>query len=191
MPRIRTTQFAYAISMFLMLEFGHADVTLYGVQSEWEQDVGAFTFIDFTGFPEYTIITEQYSDLGIHFTDGTDEIALGSAYSDGAGLFGGSFLLPTMNHAINLKFDEPIHAIAADIGDLIFYLYDGDELIYESPLFGGGFVGLLSSESFNKVMMVGTGHTYIDNLYFQAIPGPGSGVLLLVSSALWRKRGRM
>ena len=52
-----------------------AQVVEYENQAEWEAAAGAFTTIDFTGFPNLTFITDQYMDLGLLFTDGDDTIA--------------------------------------------------------------------------------------------------------------------
>ena len=43
-------------------------------RDEWIAAVGQFTTADFTGFPHGMFVTDQYSDLGVQFTDGNDSI---------------------------------------------------------------------------------------------------------------------
>ena len=101
-----------------------ADVTEFTDKDEWIAAAGPFTTIDFTGFPPATFITEQYADLGIHFTDGDDVIHFTETYkNDGVGLFG--------NGDIALLFDSPQAWIAADFpGDIQIDLFAGDRLLH-------------------------------------------------------------
>ena len=65
----------------------HGDVTEFTDKDEWIAAVGPFTTIDFTGFPDGTLITDQYADLGVIFTGGTENIFLNNSFpNDGAGL---------------------------------------------------------------------------------------------------------
>src|SRR5690554_7419632 len=53
------------------------DIVKYTNRDAWFNAVGGeseVTTIDFTGFPEATIITDQYQSLGVTFTDGTDRV---------------------------------------------------------------------------------------------------------------------
>ena len=64
----------------------HAGVTEFTDRAEWEAAVGVFSTIDFTQFPQGTIITDQYQDLGVLFTDGNDSIFFSNGFpNDGAG----------------------------------------------------------------------------------------------------------
>ena len=153
----------------------HADKT------EWQSSVGEYTTIDFTGFPDGTKITDQYADLGVLF--GSDIIAHGPSFQDGAGLHG---VYPT---PIEIWFDEPVTSVATDfLGDLLIELYSGDELIYTSSYFGyfSKFGGVVSTEPFDGVKILDPSDfgVVIDNLYFgPPIPGPSALALLGVAFA--------
>jgi hypothetical protein len=107
----------WGVSLGLALAAGtwaRADVIEFTDRDEWIAAAGSFITIDFTGFPEGTPITDQYSDLGVTFTGGLEHIAL-SDYSfpnDGAGLQS-SFA------DIQAEFATPQFWIAVDFPGLI------------------------------------------------------------------------
>jgi hypothetical protein len=82
-----------------------ASVTVYSNASEWQAAVDDYSTITFTELPAFTWIDEQYSYLGIHFTDGSDQISVNDGYVDGQGL-NGAFDSST------LEFDSPLTSIA-------------------------------------------------------------------------------
>jgi MYXO-CTERM domain-containing protein len=156
-----------------------AEVTSFEDRDEWEAVVGEFTTIDFTGFPEWTIITDQYADLGILFTDGSDRIRLHSDYPDGAGLEGGS------SDDIELAFDIPQHWIGMEfVGAVQIHLFTNGQLIHSSFVFDdlpNPFAGLFSTERFDAAVIEDPSDNYvaIDNLHFgPPIPAPGALSLL-------------
>jgi hypothetical protein len=169
-----------------------ADVAQFQNDKEgWVDAVGEFTTIDFTGFPEFTWITDQYAHLGAHFVDGADQIQhYEEGYpEDGWGIDG--------NSEIRVTFDDPINWVAAHFPGIHgFDLYQGDELIYTSSPFGGGgpghFGGLLSDEPFDEIRIWDLdGNTNIDNLYFgPPIPAPGALMLLGLGALLPARRRR-
>jgi MprA protease rhombosortase-interaction domain-containing protein len=168
-----------------------AEVTAYEDRDEWEAVVGDFTTIDFTGFPDFTIITDQYADLGILFTDGSDWIRLYGDYPDGAGLEGG------LGDDIEISFDAPMHWIAVDfVGFAQFELFRDGELIYTSYVFNhipSTFAGLFSTEPFDAVVLDDptAGFITIDNLHFgPPIPAPGAGALLFIGLTAFGHRRR-
>jgi hypothetical protein len=157
-------------------------VTEYIDPDAWGDAAGPFTTIDFTGFPDGTIIVEQYADQGIHFTDGIDVIHHVAAYvNDGQGLIGAF-------DEIAVAFDQPMYTIAVDFpGFVQFELFDQGELIYTSTIFTqglvGNFAGLVSTRPFDAAIILDpTGGVSIDDLHFgPPIPGPASAALLTMA----------
>ncbi len=152
-------------------------------RTAWMADAASFTTIDFTGFPENTIITNQYQDQGILFTDGTDRVFYSSSFpNDGVGLYGAI-------DTIHVSFLQPTHSIAVDFpGDVAFQLYWGGALVYASPGFfainPGGFAGLISDTPFDAAVIFDpTGNVNIDDLFFgPPIPAaPALAALALVA----------
>ena len=170
-----------------------AGVTEFSDRAEWEAAVGQFTTIDFTGFPEFTIITDQYQDSGVLFTDGNDSIVFneGSFLNDGVGLRGGLF------DDIELSFSTPQGWIGVDFpGGVRVLLFSGGELIHFSSIFSagpdgvGGFGGLVSTELFDAVVILDPFDdlVFIDDLHF-GVPAPG-GLMLLALAGIWPRRRR-
>ena len=157
-------------------------------KDEWIAAVGAFTTIDFTGFPDGTFITDQYADLGILFTDGNDSIDVWAGHvNDGWGLDG--------NPDIHLSFDSPQAWIAVHFpGDVQIDLFSGDILLSSSVFIAGGlgnFGGVISSELFDTVVILdpSVGDVFIDDLHF-GVPAPSAMWLLAVAALLPRRRRR-
>ena len=140
-------------------------------QEGWLDAVGRFTTIDFVGFPENTILTDQYIEQGLLFTDGNDRINFGGAYvNDLWGVDG--------NGDINVAFDTPQLWIAVDFpGSMAFQLFRDGQLLYTSTLWTPGglghFFGIVSSEPFDAARIIDPlGEAEIDDLHFGA-PAPG------------------
>lgn len=148
-----------------------ADVTVFTNATQWQNAAGAYTTIDFTDYPEFTTITNQYEHLGILFTDGNDFIfetpsfpsdSYGLVSSDGFGNPG----------EIHMSFAEPQHYLGFDyIGHLQIRLYSGGRLIFESVLYNAGFfpfVGVASTDAFDTAVARRPLHDIvaIDNLHF-------------------------
>ena len=179
--------------MAVALSAGFGDrVAVCGVveffdKEEWEAAVGAFTTIDFTGFPDGIFITNQYADLGILFTDGNDSIDVNGAHvNDGWGLDGFG--------NISVSFDSPQAWIGVDHpGFLSIELYSEGRLFFTSNIYGGGvgnFLGLISSKLFDAAGLIDPlGDAFIDDLHF-GVPAPGALWLLAVAALLPRRRRR-
>jgi hypothetical protein len=143
------------------------DVTVFLNRPEWEIAVGGrFTTIGFTGFPDATLITDQYADLGIVFTDGNDRINFSSAnVLDNWGLAGNA-------GGITAVFDEPQLWVGVNHpGGMKIDLFSDGVLIYDGDNFGSGyglFRGLLSTEPFDRVVFSDLTDTdvFIDDLHF-------------------------
>src|SRR5262245_8386988 len=104
---MRTVYSAILVCAIALASDARASVTVYTSTSEWQSATGAFSAISFTELPAFTWINEQYSYLGVHFTDGSDQISVNSSYTDGQGLNGAL-------DSTTLKFDQPMTAIGTD-----------------------------------------------------------------------------
>ncbi len=134
----------------------------------WMSAGGAFTSVDFTGLDEFTILSDQYENLGLLFPDHNDSIVRRSSYSDGYGVYGGGF----GEDGITTVFSQPKFWIAVDYpGRIVFRLFRKGELVYESSNHHSGgeiaFFGLVSDEPFDTAFIFDpTFDTFIDNLFF-------------------------
>ncbi len=145
-----------------------ADVVEYTDKEEWTAGAGVLVTIDFTGLPDNMLITDEYAELGVLFTDEDDYIACcGGFANDGAGLDG--------NAGIHLVFLTPQSSIAADYpGGVKFQLFSGGSLVHTSGDFfkpapgEAGFAGLISSEMFDSAVLTtpSVDQATIDDLYF-------------------------
>ena len=179
------------VAIFAFQRPAPGDVIWTGDRTEWETLAGDFTTIGFNDLPSQTWVTEQYAHLGAHFVDGLDLVLYGPATypRDGFGLDGFG--------EIHVVFDMPLTSIALDFpGAVQFELYSGAQLIYISPEFGGSgvgfFVGLVSTDTFDKVVLTDQGMTptvAIDDLHFGP-PIPAPPVMALLALAAWRSPRR-
>lgn len=175
--------------MILVTDQAHAQVAEFTSFSQWQASAGPYTTITFGEFPDGTLITTQYTPLGVTFTDGLDFIYMPPSPlfpEDGAGLDG--------VNDIDITFATPQYWIGAHYpGALAFELHSAGNLIYTSSIFGiggtGFFAGLVSSQPFDAVTIrdpfLGA---VIDNLYF-GVPGPGA-LPLLALAGVWRTSRR-
>lgn len=174
-----------------------AFVMFGGDGAGWFDAVPKHSTITFTEFPHNTPITNQYADLGVHFTDTdgnwTIATAPGTYPQDGMGLNG--------NILIELTFDQPMWAFASHFpGIAYFHFFSGEQLLFSSPLFGSGvgiFAGFTSEVPFDRVQIHGLppnpfgvpDKVFIDNFYFAAIPSPaGLAVMMLAGLSTTRRR---
>ena len=136
----------------------------------WMAAGGEFTTVDFTGLDKFTVLSDQYEDLGLLFPDGNDEIArLEQTFKDGYGVYGGTF----GEEGITTVFSQPRFWIAVDYpGCITFNLFWKGEIVYEAKRSyhagrGIGFLGLVSDEPFDRAVIFDPdGGTFIDNLFF-------------------------
>ena len=175
------------LGALLISASAHAGVQEFTDKDEWIDAVGEFTTIGFTGFEIGTFITDQYADLGILFTDGSDSVQFSPTGfpNDEWGLDG--------NGDIAVAFDTPQLWIGADFpGILRIELYRDGRLFYVSKDYGvgiGQFVGLLSTKPFDAALLIdAAGEAEIDDLHF-GVPAPGT-LPLLALGALWTRRRR-
>jgi len=170
-----------------------AAVELFTDFAEWQAAAGSYSTVDFTGFPMGTFITDQYSALGVAFTDGNDSIQLTPGFTlDGAGLDG--------NGPTDLAFVQSMTAFAIHFPGVaqVQLLSGGDSLYLSPPVSGGGagalgFLGVISTRLFDAARLIDPvfGDADIDNLYFgPPIPAPATIVLLTFASILHKRRRR-
>ncbi len=169
----------------------YADVQAFTDKQAWIDAVGDFNTIDFTGFEEGTIITDQYADLGVRFTTGYDEIDFSADRypNDNWGLDG------NLGYT-TLAFDSPQYWFGADYAfGLGIWFFRDDELVLIASFGGqggGNFGGIISDEPFDGLWLTGDPVIccpHIDDLYF-GVPGPGGLAVFIVAGAWIRRRTR-
>ena len=168
-------------------------VVEYTNKAAWDGVAGTYSTVTFAELPLFTLITSQYANLGVLFTDGSDYthgFSMNTFPNDGYGLNGA---LDTTT----LQFSQPMYTIAADFpGRLIYHLFWQGQLFYSSSNFGGfgsgHFAGLISDQPFDKVFIVDpNGDLFIDDIHFgPAIPAPGALALAAIASVMHRRRRR-
>lgn len=183
---------ALAVVHAILERSAYADVIQFDDRTAWETAAGQYTTISFVGFPANTIITTQYAQQGVTFTDGIDLVLTGSNIfpNDGFGL-NGAFA------TIAVSFSQPMSSIAVDFpGFVRFRLYDGEELLFENVTsFGiggvGNFGGLVSGRPFDSAVIFDAtdGFVFIDDLHFgPPIPAPAVGALFAAPWLVSRRR---
>lgn len=126
------------------------------------------THIGFADQPVNTIILNQYSGLGVTFSDGNDKVTYNTGFQqDGYGLYGGT--------TVSLSFSKPINVLSTYYaGAQTIKLYDqpGGTLLYTSPNFGSTglnlFAGVFSYTPFTYAVITDwvDSKTNIDDIMF-------------------------
>ncbi len=168
----------------------HAAVAEFISFDGWASEAGAFTEIGFTEFPVFTIITDQYSELGVEFP-GADEIRT----SDSAFPID-QWGLSSLDDFIDMEFADPISAFAIHFpGFTNIRMWSGDSIIGEVIDVGGGgggnFIGFTFDVPVTRVEMIEPfppGIVAIDQLYFTVIPAPAALPLLAIGLLRGRRR---
>src|SRR4051812_11615163 len=121
------------LALLTILKPVNAAVMEFIHNAQWQNAAGIYTTIDFTGFPDHTVITNQYAQQGITFTNGSDWIIQPGYFADGAGLeTSTNGLMGTMR----LSFAGPEYSLAMDyVGIKQFKLYYLGQLTYTSSVF--------------------------------------------------------
>jgi hypothetical protein len=150
-------------SLLTAVSVARAEVAEFTDANAWAEAVGSFNTIDFTGFPDSTLISNQFAELGVLFTDANEFTVCCSEVqfpNDGEGL--------DVNNNLHLSFLTPQSAIAADFHPVLrIQLFCGGSLVYTSSEFvdsiHGTFAGVVTDEFFDSAMMVTSA---IDDLHF-------------------------
>jgi len=164
-------------------------------RDDWESAVGSFTTIDFAEHPEFTVLTDEYADLGLVF-------------GDPGALVLESNVFPPDEHGIRsadggleLLFDGPRNALGITFpGGARIRLYLSDRLVggpisFDAMSFGD-FGGLISTEAFDRVEIVGfepdEDPIFLGDIYFgPVVPAPSAWVVMaggLVAGRRGRRR---
>lgn len=171
-----------------------ASVTSFNHDFEgWQEFAGPYTTCDFTGFPAFTVITDQYESLGVLFTNPTFNIVKNTPSNfpiDGWGLDANGYL--------ELTFSQEMFAIGAHVpGSPKIQLFLGEVMIGQTTYaFGDGpsvFAGAASDIGFDRARFISpgiNGEVYMDNLYFSSVPGPSVVAPLILAAARMRARRR-
>lgn len=166
---------------FAAAPFAGADavVDLYEDRALWEAAVGdQYTTIGFDEYPSPMPIDDEYEHLGVTFSDFQFSFGPGwdSFPNDGYGL-------DSYDSDLVFTFDTPRRALAADFpGGFAVILYrDGEHVWHDFNNWGGEgvghFEGLISSEAFDEVHLIGGAAAFtIDDLHF-GLPVPAPAVL--------------
>ncbi|RDH84511.1 MAG: hypothetical protein DIZ80_03265 [endosymbiont of Galathealinum brachiosum] len=172
---------------------GASIINQYTSLDEFEPSLDVHREINFTGMYTGTIVTTNFSYLGIRFWS-DPVITYSSRFTtDGMGL--------SSRRAIQMDFSSPINAIGFDSpGNQQIYLYLGSNLVgftdYTSPA-ANPFQGVIAT-SFDRVLLrnLSGGIVEFDNIHFgtaAAVPIPaavwlfGSGLMGLVGLARRKK----
>jgi hypothetical protein len=149
----------------LVARFAQGDVYETTDKDVWIAAVGSHATADFTGFPAGTIITGQYADLGVVFSDGNDCIYPNpnSFPNDGVGLDGNGDITVVFAQLQNwLAVDQP--------GFFGMQLLRNGQVVHTSGTYhafsDGSFLGLISSEGFDAAVLIELDEAEIDDLYF-------------------------
>jgi hypothetical protein len=170
---VSRTNLSLAALAVVLASSARAEVIEFTDREAWFDAVGSVTTIGFTELPNGTVVTDQYEDEGVLFTDGLDTIFADDSFiNDGLGLDGNGF--------IELTFLTPQSYLAVDFPiALRISLFSQGKLIYLSNFFGtsgyGDFAGLISSEPFDSALIADPPlpSTRIDDLHF-GVPAPSS-----------------
>jgi hypothetical protein len=185
-----TTKFCVvAIAAIILAIPAHATVTAITNRNQWINAVDTHTYIGFTGHPKHTIITTQYADQGVLFTDGNDVINLNATLpGDGASLTSVDFT-PPFGGNVHMSFPLERNAIAFDfIGSLYIEFYNRGSLVFASNHYFADFtpfVGFISDASFDAVIAYDGDDevVVINNLLFgPAVPAPATLSALLIAA---------
>jgi len=167
-----------------------------GDGSAWFEATPPYSEVTFADLPLNTLVTEQYANLGVHFTDTDGNWVLGPTPTYPQDQFG-----LNDNVSVELTFDAPMWSFASFFpGDAKFSFFAGDVHLFTSGLLGGGginkFAGFTTDVAFDRVLIVGgppdvfgnPDKVFFDDFYFSSVPAPGA--LSWFTVMFWGSRRR-
>ena len=197
----------FVVSLFACSGAASAAITQYFNGSgwtAWQSDAAGFLTIDFTGYPQFTSITDQYTEShGATFgaivppwlppeQTPLPQVFFGDYFlKDGVGV--------AAPYGVELTLNTPQRAIGLHLpGAASFKLFFGQILIGETfsgTAGAGSFHGLTSSVAFDRVQIksfgdIGDDPLFFDNLYFSTVPGPGPLAFFAVGAVVGARRRR-
>ncbi len=177
----------------LMASSASAAFTTFTSFGAWQATTPSYSTIDFGGFPQYTVLTDQYAEAGLTISsDSVAVVLFGAPFQlDGIGLH-------TEGSWIDFNFTTPqrsFSVLGLGLWKLEFFL--GETLIGSTPysfpnLPNMTFGGAMSDTPFDRVRIkdfIGESVLDLDNIYFSTVPAP-AGVLVLVLGVALRRRRR-
>jgi hypothetical protein len=173
----------------------HATVTVITNPQQWQSAVSSYSTLTFTDLPHQTVVTTQYSHLGITFTDGNDLTHISPSFpSDGHGLHSSDD--PQLG-SIHMALGPPRFWLAFDfIGTFRVDLGNQGQVFFTSAQYSAGFtpfVGFISTEPFDAAIARDwfDPTVAVDNIHFgPAIPAPGALVTLSLGVIAFAGRRR-
>ena len=196
-----------ALAVLAMAGTAAAEVTWTLDKAAWTASYGGqqnVTDVDFGTLTPGTIVTEQFADLGVHFTDGDDVAVLANpleppiSYPALRSFVPGS---PPGEYDITIVLDGPMSGFGVRPNgpnlNLEFWL--AGSLVGEGHVTGmpywqpDAFIGFQSSVVFDKVVILHNPSpnpaqgVAVGNLAF-AIPAPGALGVAVVAAAFTRRR---
>ena len=180
-----------------------AAITFTTNPTEWNAVAGgpsAIKSVDFGTVPAFTFVTEQFSSLGIHFTDGDDirKTASGPGFGTVPVLVSGPHIFVPPPTTITMTFDAPQFALALSIVEpgqpLEFYLGDVKVGSFTVPLIPLPlYIGLISQQPFDRIeygVFEDANYALLFNFAFSDVPAPGALGVLAASLILTGRRRR-
>ena len=196
-----------ALAVLALVGTAAAEVTWTLDKAAWTASYGGqqnVTDVDFGTLTPGTIVTEQFADLGVHFTDGDDQAVVANPWGPPPtfpALRSNIFGSPPGEYDMTIVLDESMAGFgvrpASTSYDVLFYL--NGAAVGEAHVAGiqswlpDAFVGFQSSVPFDSLKILHipspnpAQYVAVGNLAF-VIPAPGVFGVALVAAAFSRRR---
>ena len=196
-----------ALAVLALVGTAAAEVTWTLDKAAWTASYGGqqnVTDVDFGTLTPGTIVTEQFADLGVHFTDGDDKVVIANPWGPPPtfpALLSYASGSPPGEYDITILLDGPMNGfgVRPTGPSLDVQLWLAGSLVGQGPATGmpywqpDAFVGFQSSVPFDKVVILHhpsenpAQGVAVGNLAF-AIPAPGALGGAVVAAAFSRRR---
>ena len=189
------TSIAFGAALGMTIDASAGIVWFENDFAGWQASATNHSTCDFTGFQFLTVLTDQYSGLGVLFTSPGPTLI---DYGPGPGGFAQDSWGINPQGYLEVKFLSPMNAVGGHYpGDNRIQLFLGDVFLGQTPYLGGPgeyFLGVTSNLSFDRVRFISAvhgGNAFMDNLYFSAVPGPAPLAVVLAGGVFVRRRRRL